>query len=149
MSEVSKQTKVVGETKKAKVKWQPATLLDSVKGLDKENFAYRWVNKQDAANLRKKQAEGWEVVSALEGDKVEHERPGRIDEGGRLTGSSFEYRDVVLMRMPKELAQARKEYYQEQTDLQLKSVVERTKSDAEAAGGEITGKVQVGQRVIE
>lgn len=145
----SKEMKTVENGQKKKVQWQPATMLDNVKGLDLDKFAYRWVAK-DQANIAKKEAEQWTMVSTLDGDVgLNHERPGNLNDGQKLTGSGVDYRDVVLMKLPREVADARAKYYREQTDKQLSGLKKDLQSKAQAAGGSVNGQITVGTRVID
>lgn len=127
-------------TRKTKPKWAPASLLDSITGLDRKHWRYKWCDK-DQANLSKKQAEGWEFCSQLKGDKVEHERPGTMIEGSEMTPSMTEYRDLVLMKMPEEMAKARDEYYAQRTKEHASNPSDKLRSDATAMGAEIEAKL--------
>ncbi|MGH8601522.1 MAG: hypothetical protein ACREXR_01695 [Gammaproteobacteria bacterium] len=123
-------------TRKSRVQWKPAKLLDTVTGFDHENFVPRWVDK-DPANLVRKQAEGWEFVSPLKGDKAVHERPGNLQDGTPMASSLTEYRDLVLMKIPKEMVEARNEYYSMRTQEQLDGLVTKPKSMARELGGDV------------
>jgi len=142
---MSKVTKTL-KTDEPKIKWQPATLLDNIKGLDTEEFTYRWVNT-DHANLAKKQAEGWDVVNSNKGGKEEHERANELKDGAPLTDTLTEYRDLVLMKMPKELADARSDYYKQVHDDRISGLVSNAKS--QPGGSVIEGQIKIGNRVID
>lgn len=94
--------------KKGKPSWAPARMLD-VKGVP-NGIVPRWVNK-DPANVEKKTAEGWKPINATTLQIVEH---GASDS----LSTAKTYRDVVLMGLPKETAEARREFFQEQTNRQ-------------------------------
>lgn len=149
MSQRAKTTAAKAK-KPTAAEWKPASLLDDTIKLDKENFAYRWVNKSDEANLRKKKAEGWVPVSTLEGDRAQHERSENtsLADGSGLSDTISEYRELILMKMPKELNDSRKEYYKKINDQQMANMVEETKGQAP-----VTGSVTIGQddnaRVID
>jgi hypothetical protein len=117
-----------------------------VKGLETEDFTYRWVNT-DRANLAKKQAEGWEVVNKNDGSNTEHERANELTDGAPLTDTLTEYRDLVLMKMPKELADARNDYYKQVHEDRISGLVSSTKS--QPGGSAIEGQIKIGNRVID
>ena len=103
------------EKKKGKPSWRPHNGL-IVKKM-KKGLRYRWANR-DEANLDKKQAEGW-VFSNTE-------------TGGDATSQA--YRDLVVMHMPEELAQARSAYYQDRTDQYLKTIQNDTDREFDKRG---------------
>jgi hypothetical protein len=129
--------------------WVPASTLDEIEGLDRENFVYRWVDKRPA-RVRKFMAEGWTFVNELEGDRVLHRRAatGALDAGGALT-SEVDFREVVMMKLPVGRAEARRRYYQQKTDDALGQINRDAKQAARALGGEIepSGKVVTGNSV--
>lgn len=143
----SKEIKTVEQTK-TKVSWKPASILDTVHGLDLQSYNYRWVSKEKS-NLAKKQAEGWSFVSELDGDKITHERPQTIKTGSSLQGSGTEIRDVVLMKMPKEVALARADYYKQKADDNIRQLAKEPKKLAAANGGSVFGTISIGTRIIE
>lgn len=136
------------EEKKKKVQWKPAKLLDTISGLNEDEFVYRWVDK-DAANMVKKQSEGWMIVNQLDGEKIVHNRPGILDDGSNLVPSLTDYRELILMKIPKELAQARREYYDNLTNQRLEGLVSTAKDNAKNLGGLIHGSIKDGTRIIE
>lgn len=129
-------------TKKSGVKWAPAKLLDTISGLDFNNYTYRWVNRDDA-NIVKKKAEGWEVASTLKGDAIEHKRPGLLDDGSNMNPSITEYRELLLMKLPNHLAEARKSYYEEMTASTVSGIKDSAVSRARALGGNISGDIHI------
>lgn len=142
-----KAPKELGE-KKPKVFWTPAKLLDTLTGLDWDNYAYRWVNA-DPGNQMKKMAEGWEPISKLKGDRVEHQQSPSLDGGGSLVGSLTVYREMILMRMPKDLADARREYYDALTDGTEDALRASLTQQAAAGGAEVHGTINTGRRIIK
>lgn len=98
--------------------WKPATFLD-VPNKD-PNFRYRWEYK-DPQVLQKALLEGWEIDRTGK-CKI---NPGvdldDIDDNnttGRLKSSVTEYRELILTRIPEEVAKERDEYYEMLTDKQ-------------------------------
>lgn len=143
MTTERKSTKSVAT--KQKVEWKPASRLNNVEGLDTDNFTYRWVNK-DEANLMKKKAEGWEITKKTEGDKAEHVRANNIDTGAPLATDLTDYREMVLMRLPNELAEARKEYYAERNRQQIDALTDSANAKASQIGGSVHQKLTIGDK---
>jgi len=114
--------------------WQPAARLATFnKDPDKR---YKWCD-QDPANIERKEAEGWSVVNDVTGNRADHGM-----EQNRVDGAK-RHRELVLMAMPEEVAQARTEHYREITDHQAQNTVDTLKSQAAELGGEITGKIVI------
>lgn len=128
--------------KKGNKSWEPARALNLVK--KDAGFRYRWASA-DPANLEKKQAEGWEFAS---GPEV-HDRPKGVEHGKQI-GSLKQYRDVVLMRIPEDMARARDEYMRTQTDAQTKGITKRLKNNVARQGdATVTGSVQINDQTID
>ncbi len=94
-------------SKRGRRSWKPAQLL-TVRNRT-PGYGYRWVDK-DADNIRRKEEEGWIKVTKTSGLAGEHERPEGVEDGGPLCSDDTEYRELVLMAMPDEIALDRKEY---------------------------------------
>lgn len=104
--------------KRGRASWKPARKLD-IKGRD-ENFVYRWCEK-DPNNLSRKEAEGWTVANSLTDSGVEHKNPREMEDGAALGGAT-EYRELVLMKLPKGMASERADYYREINDGRVRSI---------------------------
>ena len=109
--------------KKGRSTWKPAQKLQV--NDKKDNFRYRW-RENDPQVIQKAQAEGWEFVNPITGIPGEHQDPG---DGQKSMTSNTEYRELRLMALPEEVAQARDEYFQERTDLQMAGLKDRLQSD--------------------
>lgn len=124
---------MVGENKapkKGKRTWKKANLLDV---RDKNpNYRYRFV-QNDPMVIQRRLAENWLFVDGTGGVGGEHERPEGVNDGKKLT-TVTEYRDVVLMALPNDWAEARDEYQQELSDRQVADVEEDLRSRARGAG---------------
>lgn len=135
--------------KKSKVKkgnssWMPASVTDVV---GKEpGYRYRWCNK-DPDNLAKKEAEGWETINGLQADKVNPTDSNKIEEGKNLT-SVFEKRDVILKRIPEELAQERDAYYNNENERRIKGLTAHIKNKMREEGGNapVHGDITISSR---
>jgi hypothetical protein len=138
--------KALGIEKKGKRSWKPAQKLSVNVTQDVTNkFRLRWRDK-DPQNLQRAEAEGWEYIHSTKGAKAEHENPG---DSNPLT-STTEYRELVLMGLPKDLAEARDEYYAERTREQTEGLKGRFQKDLDDAarqkGGyrtSVTGKIVI------
>jgi len=123
--------------------WVPASLLDTIDGLDRERFAYRWTSK-DPSIIRKRIAEGWTFVKEADGDHVLHRRSKdrSLEDGSALT-SETEYRDVVMMKLPMARANARRRYFQKKTDRATEMVNREAQSEGAAKGVEIKPTIRI------
>ena len=138
--------KALGIEKKGKRSWKPAQKLSvNVPQSVTNKFRLRWRDK-DAQNLQRAEAEGWEYIHASKGAKAEHENPGDFNP---LT-STTEYRELVLMGLPKDLAEARDEYYAERTREQTEGLKDRFQRDLDDAAKNkrgyrtsVTGKIVI------
>jgi len=86
------------------VSWKPASVLTVT---DKDpNYSYRWCRKDI---IDKKMAEGWQVINKSTGDKID--APVHTFMDGSQDDSTVQKRELILCRMPKEVAKARNDYY--------------------------------------
>ncbi len=79
-----------------------------------EGMALRWIritlrNQEDYQNVGKRTGEGWEFVQSEEVPEMLHSSDVR--EGGRYAGAVCRG-DLALAKMPKELAESRKDFYE-------------------------------------
>lgn len=116
--------------KKGRPSWNPAAMLDVVNPTP--GFRHRWVDK-DPANVQKKIAEGWVMANEINGHTAEHEHPDKMGDGAPLT-SAKEYRELVLMAIPEETAQARDEFYREKTEQQTAGLKRNLQQDIDETG---------------
>jgi hypothetical protein len=130
--------------KKGRATWKPAQKLQVHK--KDPGFRYRW-RENDAQNIQRAVAEGWEFVNPITGIPGEHQDPG---DGQQSLTSTTEYRELKLMALPEEKAQARDEYFQERTDIQTTGLKDRFQDDldneAQRQGGyksKVSGKITI------
>ena len=125
--------------KKGKPSWKPASVTDVT---NKEpGYRYRWSNKLPD-NLAKKAQEGWETVSGITVDGSQAVDDGKMNSGKKLT-SIYEKHDVILQRIPEEVAQERDAYFGEKTKKQTLGLTAHFKNEVKKDGnapthGEIT-----------
>jgi hypothetical protein len=135
---VSKGKKAKVEKRKGNRSWVPAAPL-AIKSADKD-YRLKWVYA-DAANVMRKRAEGF--VNAEPGDAT-HDRPPGVESGTGRHGSVTQYRDMVLMKIPEEMALARAEFYEEAAKRQLHGVKSRSKQDLrDKTGVTVTGDITI------
>ena len=97
--------------KKGKPTWAPSDLL-TVR--DKEDgFRYRWLSKEDPAALMKAKAEGFQIVSELTSG-AKRDGATHIQDGNQVT-TVTEYRELILARIPVDVAEARADYFREKS----------------------------------
>ena len=144
MSKELKEVKTIDEKDigEEPISWEPASNLQNVMGLDSENFVYRWVNREDPQNFKKKQKEGWIIDNTIEGSNVEHTRAKTLETGANPSSSVKDLRGMILMKMPRKLAEARKKYYDKKAADQL-SMVTHQQTLKNEGQGVIYGDVKV------
>ncbi len=142
----SRQTtkQIVAAKAKAEDEWVPASILDKIEGLDRENFVYRWADRVKPGRVRKLQAEGWSFVNEADGDRILHRRAqsSSLADGSALT-SETEYRDMVMMKLPVARAEARRRYFQKRTDKATEMINREAQQQAANLGGEIKPSVRI------
>ena len=126
MNETIKRTsRSSSETKSVRNKpWTPPSSLDAPPA--PKGFVHRWIRtefmgQEDTGNVSKKLREGWEFVRAeeIKNNLGDHDYPvirrgqyqGLIGVGG-----------LVLARIPEEIVESRKQYFQKVTADQVKAV---------------------------
>jgi hypothetical protein len=104
------------------------------------------VNK-DPDNLAKKSQEGWEPVRAGSGDVAKPVDSNKIEEGKNLT-SVYEKRDVMLHRIPEELAEGRDEFFNQKSSRQVAGLTSHIKRDMASKGGNapVHGEITISSR---
>lgn len=101
--------------------WKPSSTLPIPDKND--GYAYRWLRRsylgvEDPSNMSKKMREGWEPV-----DPKEHpELATYMDPRQRGQSQMVEVGGLILARLPRERAEARRAYYANLTEQQMQSV---------------------------
>lgn len=128
--------------KKGNSSWKPASATDVV---NKEaGYRYRWARK-DQDNIAKKKAEGWETVSGLTSDKATPEITNRINDG-KSVSSVYEKHDVILQRIPEEIAQGRDAYFNAETERRTAGLTAHIKKDLAKDGAPSHGEITISSR---
>ena len=104
--------------------WTPPSSLDAPPAPD--GFVHRWIRTesmgyQDTANVSKKMREGWEFVRAeeIKNKLGDHSYP--VIQRGQYQGL-IGVGGLVLARIPEEIVEQRKQYFQNITADQVKAV---------------------------
>lgn len=107
------------------ISWAPARVLDIPEKLKDPRFVYRWASKLGIGRVQKLIAEGWEIDTELS-TKLCNLLPKTIEDGSSLD-STTQRRELVVMRLPKELAKVRNEYYQKRCGDTIASAEDKLK----------------------
>lgn len=103
------------------ITWKPSSTLPVPKSTD--DWVFRWIRRsffgsEDPTNMSKKMREGWEPV-----DPKEHpELALFVDARQRGHSSLIEVGGLILSRMPREMAEARRKYFENLTAQQMQSI---------------------------
>ena len=111
------------DSQSRKDSYKPQSILDTPP--PPQGYKYRWVrhslfDEDQTSNVRKHIQDGWEVVSAKEIDPEVAKQYESLGEG-RFAGTICQ-RDVLLMKIPDERAEAIREYYEGVADRLVSSV---------------------------
>ncbi len=108
--------------KKATTPWKPARFLDIPEEFKDPRFVYRFVNTKKEGNEVKKLNEGWEYDFELGKKLTQRFGKTRTIHDGTPIDSAYQIRELIVMRMPKEMAKARNEYYSKRGDTNLRTM---------------------------
>lgn len=89
--------------------WKPSRVLEIPAHLKKKGFTYRWASKNMVGRIQKLLSEGWVVDEDLS-KAMSQSVPKTILDGSPLDGT-VQRRELIVMRIPDELAKARNKYY--------------------------------------
>ena len=116
------RTSTVRETRKKQ--WMPPSSLDAPPA--PKGFKHRWIRTEtmgqdDTGNVSKKLREGWEFVRAeeIKSQIGEHDYP--IISDGKYQGL-IGVGGLVLARIPEEVVEQRKDYFNNKTKTQIEAV---------------------------
>lgn len=106
------------ETSSRRRSWVEPTMLPDP--MPQDGYVFKWVrtatrNNEDKANYQKRIREGWEPVDAADHPELMMDlnvgqASGKVEVGG-----------LILCKMPEEMAEQRKEYYQRRTAAEMDS----------------------------
>ena len=116
------RTSTVRETRKKQ--WMPPSSLDAPPA--PKGFKHRWIRTEtmgqdDTGNVSKKLREGWEFVRAeeIKSQIGEHDYP--VINDGKYQGL-IGVGGLVLARIPEEVVEQRKDYFNNKTKTQIEAV---------------------------
>lgn len=104
--------------------YSPATLLDHA---PIPGFRIKW---QDKDNITKYLSEGW-IIHEEDGEEQARRLPPTLRDGEQ-TDSTVQMRELILMKMPEEMAKSRNKYWQKMAGDNVKSVAMDFKRKAKA-----------------
>lgn len=116
--------------KKATSPWKPARVLDAPKI---PGFTVKWWNKKDRpGNIDKRLSEGWEYVTQKD---IKSKINRTIMDGGSAgVDAVVTMREMVLMKLPNELKEARNKYYSDRAMTPQKMATQLENDIREASG---------------
>lgn len=126
--------------KKFSKPWTPAKILEIPEHLKDSRFTYRWVDTDKPGNLRKKLSEGWEVDKELTTKFNDHHKT--LQDGTNMD-TTFRVREMIVMRMPVEIAKQRNKYYSKRSSRKIK---DETKALQNVVGDDGYGKIKIEDR---
>lgn len=117
----SRSEKTADKKKGQPVNWKPASRLPKIDA--PEGFTVAW-KSNTPENIRRLQLEGWEVAN-----RIEHNMDVKMGDYYRKVNdsptsekeSTIVHNELIAMVLPNELADARKEYYRQETEKQTRA----------------------------
>jgi len=121
--------------------WKPRGSRLGVRNKE-PGYRYKWASDASGTGDRisELREDGWEIVSGVSGAKV---RAGEDN-----TTSVHKVGTLRLMKLPEEMALAREDYYQDQTDKQTMRPAARAQAMLEATGGPYAADHVITEEVI-
>ena len=123
-NKINRTSRESGERKERLKPWTPPSSLDAPPA--PQGFKHRWIRTEsigfmDTGNVSKKLREGWEFVRAeeIKNQLGDHDYP--VVQEGQYQGL-IGVGGLVLARIPEEIVEQRRKYFQDVTADQVKSV---------------------------
>lgn len=130
----------VGEKKKPTTPWKPANIIDVATKFKKPDFRLHWARTDQ---IDKKITEGWELVRS---ERPEDISPERAIIDGKSPDGTVRKRNLILMQMPEEMAQARAEYHKNLTEMSVKNKTKQFAQDTTVDGSQTSyGEIKITQ----
>lgn len=138
----------VAPKKRPTAPWRPAKVLDIPAHLKDPRFTYRFVNTKKEGNELKKLQEGWEYDHELSKKLTEHYGSIRTIRDGTPTDGVYRMREMILMRIPKELAESRNQYYADRGNRAFQNAKAILQDDVRRLDGRggVYGNIDEGQK---
>lgn len=133
---MSRNIEVATQVTKATTPWKPARIMDIPSHLKDPAFTYRWCDKKKEGNIQKKESEGWIIDKELS-KKMTTLANKTIVDGTPLDGT-MQLRELIVMKMPKEMAAERAIYYARKSSKSMEDAKKKFETEARGIGGEYT-----------
>ena len=131
------ETPVEKPIKRATRPWEPAKLYNIPEDLKDPRFVYRMVNSKKEGNELKKLQEGWEYDKVLVRKMEERGlMPPRAIGDGTPVDGIYRIREMIVRRIPKELADSRNKYYLERGNRGLTDAQQTMRNELPGGGAE-------------
>ena len=92
--------------------WKPASLIDIPAKYKDSRFEYYAATTSRTGNIQKKISEGWEIDTKITPQmRAAGALPPTVHDGGQKD-DTLRFRELLVMRMPKERVQKRREYFE-------------------------------------
>lgn len=106
------------------ISWKPASRTGTIKA--PEGYVVRWCH-DTPENIAKKKAEGWETLDTTKfPDAKISDYEHRTTDSEGLTSSVLKRNELVAMILPKETAEDRKAYYEQETVDRTNSILSKS-----------------------
>lgn len=133
--QAAKENGEIEERKSPTAPWRPAKRLAIPENMKNPNFVYRFVNTKKEGNELRKLDEGWEYDKELSAKLKERGLASiRSLEDGTPLDSHYRIRELIVMRMPKEMAESRNKYYQDKTKIDTARMKQGMRSQMRVEG---------------
>ena len=129
----------IDNTKKGQVSapWRPARITDIPLEYKDPNYVYRFIH--DTPNsIRKRNMEQWEIDIEIAKKMDERFGPRNLSAGLTIDGA-YRVNELILVRMPKQVAESRKEYFKKQSMVDSRSMTDALRGNIREDGGEAAG----------
>ncbi len=131
------------KVKKATTPWKPASIIEIPASCKDSGFEYYCATTNRTGNIEKKIAEGWEIDYWIAPKMREQglTQPTTIQDG-KSVDNTTRFRELIVMRMPKELLQSRRKYHEKKSAEQLGRVQGDFDARLEAVGSKSYGEIK-------
>lgn len=126
--------------KKQRSPWKPARVLDIPAHLKDPRYRYRFCDTGRTGNIQKKIQEGWEIDRELGRKLNEIQGLNTTINDGSPIDSTVRLRELIVMRIPREMAEERNAYYLKRADLTSRAVKDGLHKETLKSREETPGK---------
>ena len=125
----------INDTPKGKTSasWRPYRITDLPTEMKDARYAYRFIG-DNPNSLRKRLMEQWEVDTEI-ARKMDAQYGARTMDSGNTVDGAYRVNELILVRMPIEVAESRKKYFQDKTPVQNPRDIKRTADQLAREGG--------------